>query len=103
MTLGLDNQQISVIGAILGHYPEVEKGLLYGSRVKGTHTPRSDIDLALIGTNLDRHTINRIKLELDESDLINLIDVQDYHSINNPRLKSHIDRLGEVIYERMEG
>lgn len=100
MIPGLDQHELETICEILAHFPEVERATLYGSRAKGTHNERSDIDIALFGTSLDRHDVNRIHLELDDSDLVTSVDLLDYNSINNPRLKDHIDRIGETIYRR---
>ena len=100
MTTGLSEQQLVSIRSVLSAFPEIEVGILYGSRVKGTHIARSDIDLALLGTDLERHIVNRVRLELDESDLTCSVDLIEYQTINNVQLKSHIDRLGEVIYRK---
>lgn len=100
MNPGLDHHEQAIICSILNQFPDIEQATLYGSRAKGTHNERSDIDLALTGSNLDRHTINRVKLELDDSELLYPVDLLDYQSINNPQLKSHVDRLGIVIYRK---
>lgn len=100
MNPGLDHHEQAIICSILNLFPDIEQATLYGSRAKGTHNERSDIDLALTGSNLDRHTINRVKLELDDSELLYPVDLLDYQSINNPQLKSHVDRLGIVIYRK---
>ncbi|MHA7879513.1 MAG: nucleotidyltransferase domain-containing protein [Saccharospirillum sp.] len=100
MIPGLDQQALNTICTILAQFPKVEHATLFGSRAKGTHNQRSDIDLALFGINLDRHDINRIHLELEDSDLPTSVDLLDYNRINNPRLKDHIDRMGETIFRR---
>ena len=73
---------------------------LYGSRAKGTYHERSDIDLVIMDNNLSRFVIADILLEVDDSNLPYLIDLQLYSNIRNLKLKEHIDRVGVVFYER---
>lgn len=81
-------------------FPRVEKGVLYGSRAKGTHKPSSDIDLTLFGSELTLRDQFRIEEALDDLLLPVKIDLSIFDKIDNPALKSHIDRVGEVVYER---
>jgi predicted nucleotidyltransferase len=37
------------VRSVLRHHPEVHSATVFGSRTKGTHTSRSDVDLALAG------------------------------------------------------
>lgn len=99
---GLAAEYNAQISAIMARHPEIERVVLYGSRAKGTHTNRSDIDLALMGSNISHHTLGDIKLDLDESDVPVPIDVLNYATLENQDLKAHIDRVGQTIY-RKEG
>jgi predicted nucleotidyltransferase len=36
-----------LVYSVLRQHPEVESATLFGSRAKGTHTPRSDVDLGV--------------------------------------------------------
>lgn len=95
---GLDESLLAQLRTVLARYPAVESAILYGSRAKGNFTARSDIDLALVGANLDRHTVARIALDLDASDIPLQVDTQSYQDISNPKLREHIDRVGIEIY-----
>ncbi|NLJ78852.1 MAG: nucleotidyltransferase domain-containing protein, partial [Tissierellia bacterium] len=71
-----------------------------GSRAKGNYRNGSDIDLALLGKDLDLQYINRIHLDIDELYLPYKLDLVIYSRIENNDLIDHIDRVGIVIYER---
>ena len=57
MKYGLPESAIQKIQAVLRHYPQVEKAILYGSRAKGNYKNGSDIDLTLQGTELSLMTL----------------------------------------------
>ena len=84
--------------AIFQSFSEVSEVVLYGSRAKGTHNERSDIDLAIKNSNIDRHTLGRIKLQIDNSNIPYLVDLQIVEKIKNKKLIEHIQRIGKVIY-----
>lgn len=100
MIPGLATRYTAEIKAIIARYPTIEQVILYGSRAKGTHTDRSDIDLALIGNEngVGHHTLSGIKLDLGESEIPVSVDVLDYAALENQDLKGHIDRVGQTIY-----
>ena len=87
------------IQEILRQSHKVESAVLYGSHAKGTAKPRSDIDLAIKGSELDRFDIADLLLAFDESDIISEIDLQNYQEIKNVLLKDHIDRVGIEVYK----
>ena len=62
---GLNPHIIETINQVFQKHNQVEKVLLYGSRAIGNYRIGSDIDLTLIGDNLDLTTLQLIKnLEL---------------------------------------
>lgn len=97
---GLSSSQIAEITAVLRQFPLVEQAILFGSRAKGTQHQRSDIDLALLGTGIDRHMLAAIRLRFDESNIPYQTDVQLWSEIKNPALQAHIKRVGQQIYQR---
>ena len=50
---GLDTDTIRNIKDCFAKIPQIQKVLLYGSRAKGNYKNGSDIDLTLIGKNLN--------------------------------------------------
>ena len=74
----------------------IEKIILFGSRAKGTHTERSDIDIAVYGDKFDDFyfDINEKVHSLLSFDIINLNG-----KISN-ELKCEIERYGITIYEK---
>ena len=82
---------------VFRRHPEVEAVKLFGSRAKGTHSVRSDIDLALWGP-LDSLQAERIAAELDELPLPYRYDVKAFASICLPALREHIERVGIPLY-----
>ena len=71
--------------------------MLVNSRAKGTHMPRSDVDLAVTGdvTPLEAEAIAG---ELAELPLPYRFEVQPVASITHAPLRAHIDRVGICIY-----
>ena len=74
----------------------IERVILFGSRAKGTHTERSDIDIAVCGNNFDGFywDINEKVHSLLSFDIINLNDE------TSCELKDEIERDGITIYEK---
>lgn len=97
---GLSEQTLATVRGILAAYPEVEKAILYGSRAKGNYRKGSDIDLTLIGAELDHRLLAMIAGQLEESPLPYLVDLSLKNHIDNPNLLTHIERVGVTFYER---
>ena len=100
MRFGLSDAQLTEITAILQKYPEVSRGLIFGSRAMGNYGIASDIDLAIKGKGLTFSTIASISGDLDDSELPFLCDVVNYHTIDHPPFKEHIDTEGVTFYRR---
>ena len=100
MPYGLKKKVIQKINRIFAGYQEVEKVLLYGSRAKGNHKTGSDIDLTLIGKNLNLKLLNKISLDLDDLLLAYKIDLSLHDQINNHDLLDHISRVKKVFYKK---
>jgi len=93
----LTHAEIAQLAGVLSHYPQVQRGVLFGSRAKGNARMNSDIDLALYG-ELDDLTVERIALELDELPLPYLFDIKAVVTLENPALIEHIQRVGVQVY-----
>ncbi len=100
MTLGLSGKELSEIALIFKKFPEIHESILFGSRAMGTFKPGSDVDIALKG-RLTLPTVARVKALLEEETrLPYTFDVVDYHTIETPAFKEHIDQHGKSIYKR---
>ena len=98
MEFGLEITDIKKIQTVFLLHPEVEKVILYGSRAKGNFKPASDIDLVLLGTNLNLTIQQQIESELDYLLLPYKIDLSLYQQISNVELIEHIKRVGKVFF-----
>lgn len=98
MRFGLPESAIARICAVFAAHPEIEKAVLYGSRAKGNFKPGSDIDLTLYGSGLT----HALLVELDDLLLPWMIDLSLFASLNHSALQEHIERVGEVFYQRGE-
>ena len=72
------------------------KIVLFGSRARGDHTERSDVDLAVYGGVFDSFFWN-IKENIHS---LLSFDVVDMNSRVTEELKKEIERDGVVIYEK---
>lgn len=100
MRFGLSEAQLAEIIAILQKYPEVSRGLIFGSRAMGNYAIASDIDLAIKGKGVTFKTEISISGDLEDSELPFLCDVVNYNSIDHPPFKEHIDSEGVIFYRR---
>ncbi len=93
---GLPQKTIDELINYFTQRPEIEKVVIYGSRVKGTHHNGSDIDFAIW---TDKHeTISNILSELDDLPTPYMFDVTDYKTLNHEGMKNSIDRDGKLFY-----
>jgi predicted nucleotidyltransferase len=89
--------ELELVLSVLRQHPEIESATLFGSRAKGTHSDRSDVDLALAGSLGDLGA-EAIAAELEELPLPYRFDVHALAAITYPPLLEHIERVGMVIY-----
>jgi predicted nucleotidyltransferase len=102
MNYGLPDETIGRIGSVLTRHEKVEKAILYGSRAKGTQKRGSDIDLTIVGPDLDGAELARLEDEIDDLMLPYSVDLSIYAHIDNPDLIDHIDRVGVTFYSRSD-
>ena len=93
----LKASELELVRSLLRQHHEVESATLFGSRAMGTHTPRSDVDLALAGS-LGALDAEAIAAELEELPLPYRFDVHALAAITHAPLLEHIARVGIVIY-----
>ena len=99
MQYGLPEKTLATLNSIFRNYPGIRQVLLYGSRAMGNYRMGSDIDLTIkAADNFTFSDLLHIAGDFDDSDMPYFVDVSIYESIKNNDLKSHIDRMGKVIY-----
>lgn len=97
----LTDSELRLITGILSRHPEITEAKLFGSRAKRTHTPRSDVDLAVWGA-VDSLAAERVAAELDELPLPYRFEVQPFAHIKLQSLREHIERVGIPIYRQTD-
>jgi len=100
MNIGLNASDIEKMTNIFSAHSQLEKVVLYGSRAKGTFKQNSDIDITIIGSQLNLSNLQQIETELEDLLLPYKIDISIYHHITNPDLIEHISRVGKVLFVR---
>ncbi|WP_440616157.1 nucleotidyltransferase domain-containing protein [Cysteiniphilum sp. 6C5] len=100
MPYGLTDKTFAAITHAISQQPKITKAILYGSRAKGNYHTGSDIDLTLIGDDLTVKDLFQLEEAIDALFLPYLFDLSIYAQLNNPALKSHIDRNGITLFSR---
>ncbi|QQR54649.1 nucleotidyltransferase domain-containing protein [Candidatus Peregrinibacteria bacterium] len=99
--IGLKEEQLTSIQALAKKVPEISKIILFGSRAKGTHKERSDVDLCLVLENPESSDSLHFKLDLEEETVIPYqFDVVYLDAIKDPRFKAEILNHGKIIYTK---
>lgn len=95
----LSNDELAMLRGVFVRHPEITAVRIFGSRAKGTHSPHSDVDLAIWG-EVDELRTQSIAAELDELPLPYRYDVVAFDTIKLPDLRDHINHIGIPIYPR---
>ena len=99
---GMTDEELNLLCSLFARQKEIEQVILYGSRVKGTHKPFSDVDITLLGFGLTRTHLNRLSADIDESSLPYSFDISIFSQLSNPALIEQIEETGVVLYQRGE-
>lgn len=103
MLYGLKLHIVEKTKTVFAKYPQIEKVILYGSRAKGTYKSGSDIDMTIVGKNIDLSILHKIENEIDDLMLPHTFDLSVFSQIKNEDLLDHIKRVGIEFYVRHEG
>ena len=96
-TLPLTARESGLMVNVFRAHPEIAEVRLFGSRAKGSHSPHSDVDLALWG-DVNSLRAEAIAEELDELPLPYHFDVLAFDLIKLQALREHIERVGIRLY-----
>jgi predicted nucleotidyltransferase len=91
----------SILGQIVGICSadaNVMKVTLFGSRAKGNAMERSDIDIALIGDDID---MEKLRDEVFQIDTLLKIDLVDFNNCKNDLLKSEVLKDGITLFSKI--
>lgn len=98
MEYGLSSETIQNIRAVFSQYKQIREVWLFGSRAKGNYHAGSDIDLAIKSEQFTASELLKLQVDLGELELLYKIDLVLYHTIKEPALRQHIDRVGKLFY-----
>lgn len=99
MQFGLREEIIENLRRIFYVHPEIERAVVFGSRARGTHKDRSDLDVALFG-EIPFPLQARISVEIDELNLPWKIDILVFKDLKNEELKTYILEEGIELWIR---
>ncbi|MBK9275033.1 MAG: nucleotidyltransferase domain-containing protein [Flavobacteriales bacterium] len=95
--LDLEPQHLRSLRSILSAHVPNAKAWAFGSRVKDTARPFSDLDLALEGDSpIDPRTLALLRDDLAESDLPMAVDVIDLKT-TNPGFRALVEQQRVLI------
>ncbi len=90
---------IALIAELAGKIPQIEKIIVFGSRVLGNAKHGSDVDLAVIGKTVTSQVVCTFRDYLEEeSNIPYLFDIIHFEPIENEALREHIIRYGKTLY-----
>lgn len=92
--------KLELVRSVFRLHPEITSATLFGSRAKGTHTHRSDVDLVVAG-DIEPLRAEAIAAELEELPLPYRFDVLTLAHIQHRPLLEHIQRVGILIYRAL--
>ena len=99
MRFGLSDTVIKELQDVFRRHANIKKVLIFGSRSKGNYRAGSDIDLAVIGNDIDYNQLLSILCEIDDLELLYSVDLLDYQKKKGTSIGDHIDRVGQVFFE----
>lgn len=96
---GLPENVLQLLHNYFIAHPQIIRVLVYGSRAMNRATPGSDVDLAIV-TNSADDISGKIQADLENLPTPYLFDVVDYQRITHNPLREHIDRVGQILYQK---
>lgn len=95
--IDIAQQDLRLVKSILLKHLSHCEVRVFGSRVTGTATKYSDLDLVIVGKQkIDRSVLNRLQDEFEYSDLPFRVEVLDWHRISD-NFRKIIEQNYEII------
>lgn len=99
MKLGLTRIEDAIVRDILRKHKNDYSFYYYGSRVKGTYTKSSDLDILIKGeTEMPLRTVSELRERCDLSNLAFIVNFTDYNRID----KSFYDLIKDDLVDIFE-
>jgi predicted nucleotidyltransferase len=100
MEFGLNQETIDKINSVFVKHPEIDKAIIYGSRAKGNYRTGSDIDITLIGNDLEYDLKGVVSSEIEDLNTPYLFDISIFQLLKSPSLEEYINRVGKIFYQK---
>lgn len=98
-TIDLPGHIIALIVEVAANFPEIERIIVFGSRVLGNAKPGSDVDMAIVGKDVTTRVEGAFRDYLEEeTNIPYLLDIIRFETIKNTALREHILRYGIPLY-----
>ena len=75
----------------------IEKVFVFGSRARKDNSPKSDIDLAIFSSGMNRDEFTSIRYELNELPILYKMDLVHFEK-SNETLQSNILKDGKLLF-----
>lgn len=95
---GLPPHVVQQLQAVLGADPRIQDVVLYGSRALGNFRTGSDIDLCIVAPQMGLPDLWALENRIDDLLLPWKTDLVLAHTIDNPALTAHIERVGVLFH-----
>lgn len=99
MNYGIKEEYWNKLESVFRNHKNIEKVILYGSRAKETNRPYSDVDIILVGENIENREFCNILNEIDDLLLPFIFDISVNYTISNVNLIDSINKTGVIVYE----
>ncbi|WP_347553073.1 nucleotidyltransferase domain-containing protein (plasmid) [Pseudalkalibacillus hwajinpoensis] len=97
---GISDRFIKEVVAYCSNHTAITRVVLFGSRARGDHSDRSDIDLAITTVNCSHTEQNLIALAVEEMTTPSKIDILFTNRLQKEKLLANINKEGMIIYEQ---
>jgi uncharacterized protein len=94
----IKQQWIQDFYTIFENINSLDEVILFGSRARGDHKSRSDIDLAIDIKN--NKTYSQLLAAIEESNILLKVDLIDINTIDNPVFLKNIKKDGIIFWKR---
>jgi predicted nucleotidyltransferase len=98
LMFGLSQTIITDICTVFAQYPQIKNVLLFGSRAKNTWKDGSDIDFAVVGSDLSDRDFTKLWNQIDNLPIVFKVDCLHWDRLNNTSLKNKILKEGKEFY-----